>query len=245
MSGVTSITEYVAGLTLDQFARAVAALEALPEAARRRPQTSMVFCKKLRLEGTWGVVKLGDIVHRTHAAVAGNEEWFEATSIGHDPELEEELAIRNRRVAELTNGGSHPRPQAGRVARAPSITPASPPASTTARTKTTRYPWKVEFRPDVRPRNTIRLTYEGCRTIEANAALVAPAGVETGGYGWTHGPTPIHGRDVVVDYASASRIGSGRRSGTRGPAAPVTRRWSSTTRSSTGRSALLRSRRQA
>jgi hypothetical protein len=36
-----------------------------------------------------------------------------------------------------------------------------------------------EFRPDARVRHTIRLTYEGCRAIEQNAALAAPLGIET------------------------------------------------------------------
>ena len=75
-----SITDEIADLTLDQLARA-AAMQAAPQ-VRRRPPTSMVFCKKLRLEGPWGTVRHDDIVSRWHPAVAGNEEWFVETSVG-------------------------------------------------------------------------------------------------------------------------------------------------------------------
>ena len=80
---VVSITDEIADLTLDQLARA-AAMQAAPQ-VRRRPPTSMVFCKKLRLEGPWGTVRHGDIVSRWHPAVARNEEWFVETSVGYDP----------------------------------------------------------------------------------------------------------------------------------------------------------------
>jgi hypothetical protein len=57
-----------------------------------------------------------------------------------------------------------------------------------------------EFRPDARVRHTIRLTYEGCRAIEQNAALAAPLGIETGGYCWSR--AGIGSREATVDYVT-------------------------------------------
>ena len=130
-----SITDEIADLTLDHLARA-AAKQAAPQ-VRRRPPTSMDFCKKLRLEGPWGTVRHGDIVSRWHPAVAGNEEWFVETSVGYDPGLDSELETRTIRVAEFKTRRS--RPSAGRAISRRFITPA-PHASPSKRVEG---PWMV------------------------------------------------------------------------------------------------------
>ena len=125
---VVSITDEVADVTLYQLARAAAAMQA-PQ-VRRRPPTSMVFCKKLRLEGPWGVVTHGDVISRWHPAVAGNEEWFVETSVGYDPELDGELEARTVRVAEFKAKTRPSRPSAGRAISRPSIAAAPHPSPT-------------------------------------------------------------------------------------------------------------------
>lgn len=168
-----SITDEIADLTLDQLARA-AAMQAAPQ-VRRRPPTSMVFCKKLRLEGPWGTVRHGDIVSRWHPAVAGNEEWFVETSVGYDPGLDSELETRTIRVAEFKTRRS--RPSAGRAISRRFITPAPHPSPS----KRVEGPWMVTLRPDAKARFTIHLGGETARTILAEVADVSHEGLETGG----------------------------------------------------------------
>ena len=165
-----SITDEIADLTLDQLARA-AAMQAAPQ-VRRRPPTSMVFCKKLRLEGPWGTVRHGDIVSRWHPAVAANEEWSVETSVGYDPGLDSELETRTIRVAEFKTRRS--RPSAGRAISRRFITPAPHPSPS----KRVEGPWMVTLRPDAKARFTIHLGGETARTILAD---VSHEGLETGG----------------------------------------------------------------
>lgn len=121
---VVSITDEIAGLTLDQARRG------LDSAMAERPRTSHVFCRKLRLDGPWGRVAYGDIVHSSHPSVAGNEEWFTETSIGVGlgPGFTEERAARRMRLAGYEWRPS--RPQARRAVSRKSITPASPTSTT-------------------------------------------------------------------------------------------------------------------
>ena len=109
--------------------------------------------------------------------------------MGGDPLPPRAGVADRRRLAEATA------PPPPRSTTKPAWTKPEPKPTTAKR----RWPWTVEFRPDAKPRHTIRLSCEGCRAIEANAALAAAAGVETGGYGWTFRPTRLTGREAIVE----------------------------------------------
>ena len=115
MSAVCSITDEVGALEARSGDAGGGDRERRARRGFKRPPSTHVFCKRLRLEGPWGVVSYGDIVHRSHPAVRGREEWFTPTSIGVGlgPGLDEELAVRKTRVAEFKMRPT--RPLAGRA----------------------------------------------------------------------------------------------------------------------------------
>lgn len=172
---VVSGTDLYRGLASQALVRA--AVEQLPAEVRRlgRPQTRMVVCNALRLEGHWGIVSFDDVIPRSHPCAVAHPEWFEPTNVGGAEWGDDVRTIPSAK-----------QPRRG----------VPPPQPSFART-VVEGDRVIEFQPYKKARFTIYTSWGVFDRIREEVGFAAPYRVETGGHLYSFAPNRVSSARIV------------------------------------------------